>query len=78
MAIRKRNLLCIKKKENLDLGHILLYEPYKNILSNFVDLATNPKAIEFDPVSRAFSGLESVSEDIKHYYESLLGVTSYF
>lgn len=74
----KRNLLCIKKKENLDLGYILLYEPYKNILSNFVGLATNPKAIEFDPISRAFSGLESVSEDIKHYYESLLGVTSYF
>lgn len=74
----KRNLLCIKKKEDLDLGHTLLYEPYKNMLSNFVKLATNPKAIEFDPVSRAFSGLESVSEDIKSYYESLLGVTSYF
>ncbi len=74
----KRNLLCIKKKENLDLGHILLYEPYKNMLLNFVELAINPKAIEFDPVSRAFSGLEGISEDIKHYYESLLGVPSYF
>jgi len=78
MTFIKRNLLCLKKKENLDLGHLLLYEPYKNMISKFVELATNLKAIEFDPVSRAFSGLESVSEDIKHYYESLLGITSYF
>ena len=78
MAVKKRNLLCLKRKENLDLGHLLLYEPYKNMLLKFVELAINPKATEFDPISRAFSGLESVSEDIKHYYESLLGVTSYF
>ncbi|MEM2661551.1 MAG: hypothetical protein QXS74_09560 [Nitrososphaeria archaeon] len=78
MKIKKRNLLCIKKKENLDLGHLLLYKPYKNILLNFEKLMTDPRFIEFDPVSRVFSGLESVSEDIKHYYESLLGVTSYY
>jgi hypothetical protein len=78
MGIKKRNLLCIKRRENLDLGHMLLYNPYKNILQNFVDLMINPKAIEFDPVSRVFSGLESVSEDVKHYYEALLGVTSYY
>jgi len=27
MAIKKRNMLCIKKKENLDIGHLLLYNP---------------------------------------------------
>lgn len=78
MSISKRNLLCLKRKENLDLGHLLLYEPYKNMVVSFVEHAVNPKAIEFDPISRAFSGLESIPEDIKHYYESLLGVTSYF
>ncbi|MEM3488055.1 MAG: hypothetical protein QXO75_00090 [Nitrososphaerota archaeon] len=78
MGIKKRKLLCIRKKENLDLGHLLLYKPYKNILINFENLMTDPKFIEFDPVSKVFSGLESVSEDIKHYYESLLGVTSYY
>jgi hypothetical protein len=76
--IKKRNLLCIKKRENLELGHMLLYDPYKNILQNFVELMIDPKAIEFDPVSRVFSGLESASEDVKHYYEALLGVTSYY
>jgi hypothetical protein len=78
MVIKKRNMLCIKKRENLDLGHLLLYDPYKNILQNFEKLMTDPYATEFDPVSRVFSGLESVSEDIKHYYEALLGVTSYY
>ncbi len=78
MSIKKRNLLCIKKKENLDLGHLILYEPYKNILSNLVELAINPEAIEFDPVSKAFSGIESISEEIRYYYTSLLEVTSYY
>jgi hypothetical protein len=78
MRIKKRNLLCIKRREGLDLGHMLLYNPYKNMLQNFVELMINPKAIEFDPVSKVFSGLESVSEDVKHYYEALLGVTSYY
>jgi hypothetical protein len=60
MGIKKRNLLCIKRRENLDLGHMLLYNPYKNILQNFVDLMIYPNAFEFDPVSRVFSGLECV------------------
>ena len=78
MPIKKRNLLCLKNKENLDLGHTILYEPYKNILVKFYELSTSPHAIEFDPVSRIFDGLESVSEDFKYYYEALLGVTSYY
>ena len=78
MGIKRRNLLCLKNKENLDIGHVILYEPYKNILLKFYDLSTNPLAIEFDPVSRIFDGLESVSDDFKYYYEALLGVTSYY
>ena len=66
------------KRENLDLGHMLLYAPYKNILTKFVELSINPKAIEFDPISKIFDGLESISEGLKHYYEALLGVTSYY
>lgn len=76
--ITKRNLLCVRKESNLDLGHLLLYKPYKNILVNFVNLATEKQAIDFDPVSRAFDGLESISGDMEHYYEALLGVTSYY
>ena len=48
--ILKRNLLCVKKKENLDLGHLLLYEPYKNILEKFVKLAIERSATDFDPI----------------------------
>lgn len=76
--IIKRNLLCVRKETALDLGHLLLYKPYKNIVTNFVSLATKRSAIDFDPISRAFDGLESISEDMKHYYEALLGITSYY
>jgi len=78
MVIKKRNLLCLKNKEKLDLGHLILYEPYKNILVKFYELSTNPHVIEFDPISRVFDGLESVSNEFKYYYEALLGVTSYY
>ncbi len=78
LILKKRNLLCIKHKINIDLGEKLLYNPYKNILKNFRALATNSFAKEFDPIYRIYSGLESVDDDIKFYYESLLGVTSYF
>ncbi len=78
MPVVKRNMLCLKNKENLDLGHVILYEPYKNILLKFYELATNPKAIEFDPLSRIFDGLESVSDEFKYYYEALLAVSSYY
>lgn len=71
-------MLCIKKQENIDLGELLLWKAYKNILSNFVNLCTNKKAVEFDPVSKVFDGLESTPDEIKPYYESLLGVTSYY
>ena len=76
--IIKRNLLCVKQKEKLDLGELLLYEPYKNILQNFVDLATRKEAKDFDPVAKVYDGLLSVPPEIKEYYEALLGITSYY
>jgi len=76
--IIKRNLLCVKNEENLDLGHLLLYKPYKNIVINLVNLATDKNATDFDPVSKIFDGLESISDDMKDYYEAFLGVTSYY
>jgi hypothetical protein len=76
--ITKRNLLCIKKKEKLELGELLLYEPYKNILQNFIDLATRREAKDFDPVAKVYDGLLSVPTEIKEYYEALLGITSYY
>ncbi len=78
MPVVKRNMLCLKNKENLDLGQVILYEPYKNILLKFYELATDPKAVEFDPISRIFDGLESVSDEFKYYYEALLAVSSYY
>ena len=78
LTLKKRNLLCIKSLKNIDLAEKLLYKPYKNILKNFRDLAINPLATDFDPINRIYSGLESVGDDLKFYYESLLGVTSYF
>jgi len=71
-------MLCIKKKENLDIGHLLLYNPYKNILSNFMDLATKKEAKDFDPVAKVYHGLLSAPPEIRDYYEALLGVTSYY
>jgi len=76
--IVKRNLLCIKQKEKLELGELLLYEPYKNILQNFVELAVKKEAKDFDPVAKIYDGLVSVPSEIKEYYEALLGVTSYY
>jgi len=76
--IKKRNILSVKKKENLDIGMILLYEPYKNILVNFKELSTNVNAKDFDPVAKVYDGLLSVPSDIREYYEALLGVTSYY
>jgi len=78
MAIKKRNILCIKKKEMLDIGHLLLYIPYKNILSNFMELATKKEAKDFDPVAKIYHGLLSAPSEIRDYYEALLGVTSYY
>lgn len=76
--IIKRNLLCVKAKEKLELGELLLFEPYKNILENFHNLVVNITAQAFDPVAKVYDGLLSVPNDIKEYYESLLGVTSYY
>lgn len=71
-------MLCIKKKETLDIGHLLLYEPYKNILSNFMELATKKEAKDFVPVAKVYHGLLSAPPEIRDYYEALLGVTSYY
>ncbi len=76
--ITKRNLLCVKAKEKLDLGQLLLYEPYKNILVNLKELCIDINAKDFDPIAKAYHGLLSVPSDIKEYYESLLGVTAYY
>jgi len=76
--ITKRNLLCVKVKEKLDLGRILLYEPYKNILVNFKELCIDINAKDFDPVAKVYDGLLSVPSEIREYYEALLGVTSYY
>ena len=76
--ITKRNLLCVKSKEKLDLGQRLLYEPYKNILVHFKELCININAQDFDPVAKVYNGLLSVPSEIREYYEALLGVTSYF
>lgn len=76
--ITKRNLLCVKVKEKLDLGQILLYEPYKNILVNFKELCIDINAKDFDPVAKVYDGLLSVPSEIREYYEALLGVTSYY
>lgn len=78
MAIKKRNMLCIKKKEILDMGYLLLYNPYKNILSKFMELATKKEAKDFDPVAKVYHGLLSAPPEIRDYYEALLGVTSYY
>ncbi|MEA1912508.1 MAG: hypothetical protein U9N06_01560, partial [candidate division WOR-3 bacterium] len=76
--IAKRNLLCVKAKNRLELGQILLYEPYKNILMNFKELCINTDAKDFDPVAKVYDGLLSVPVEIREYYEALLGVTSYY
>lgn len=76
--ITKRNLLCVKVKEKLDIGQILLYEPYKNILIKFKELCIDINAKDFDPVAKIYDGLLSVPSDIREYYEALLGVTSYY
>ncbi|MEW6482028.1 MAG: hypothetical protein AB1397_03360 [bacterium] len=76
--ITKRNLLCVKAKEKLDVGQILLYEPYKNILINFKELCINVNAKDFDPVAKVYDGLLSVPSEIREYYEALLGVSSYY
>jgi hypothetical protein len=76
--ITKRNLLCVKQREKLELGQLLLYKPYKNILQNFIRLATEVEAKDFDPVAKVYNGLLSVPSEIKEYYEALLGVTSYY
>jgi len=76
--IKKRNLLCLKAKHQLDLGHLLLYEPYKNILIKFKELCIDIKAKDFDPVAKIYDGLLSAPLEIRYYYEALLGVTSYY
>lgn len=78
MAIKKRNLLCVKKENKLKLGQLLIYKPYKNILQKFVQLATDIGAKDFDPVAKVYYGLLSAPKKIRDYYEALLGVTSYY
>ncbi|MCX7908951.1 MAG: hypothetical protein N2560_05475 [Ignavibacteria bacterium] len=76
--IKKWNLLCLKNKSKLDIGHRLLYEPYKNLIIKFLELCTEIDAKDFDPISKAFDGLLSIPDELKEYYEALLGVTSFY
>lgn len=71
-------MLCIKNSEKIDLDELLLWNPYKNIISNFVKLCTEKNAAVFDSIARVYDGLESITPELENYYESLLGVTSYF
>jgi hypothetical protein len=41
-------------------------------------LCINIDACDFDPVAKVYHGLLSAPQEIKEYYESLLGVTSYY
>jgi hypothetical protein len=75
---KRWNLLCVKPRSTLNLGEILLYEPYKNILFCLREFCVDPNAIEFDPVAKVYDGLLSVPTKMRPYYESLLGVTSYY
>ena len=56
----------------------MLYKPYKNIVEKFYKLATERDFIHFDVITKEFNGINSAPDYIKHYYESMLGVTSYF
>lgn len=76
--INLRNLLCVKRKNELDVGERILYEPYKNILQNLNELTCDVEAKDFDPVAKVYDGLLSVPTETRHYYEALLGVTSYY
>jgi len=71
-------MLCIKNSENIDLDELILWKPYKNILLNFIKLCTDKNSKVFDPIARVYDGLESVPPELENYYESLLGITSYF
>ena len=71
-------MLCLKQKDTLSPGHLFLYEPYKNILRNFLELATTKEAKDFDPVAKVYHGILSAPPEIRDYYEGLLGITSYY
>ncbi len=72
------NLLTLKRINNLDEKDQILYHPYKNIVQNFFELAIKKEATNFDIIERYFSGIESAPDEIKYYYESMLGITSYY
>ncbi len=73
-----RNILTLLNPDTLSNSDVLLYHPYKNLVSNFYQLATQKDANQFDFITREFNGIDNADEEIKAYYESLLGVTSYF
>ncbi len=74
----KRNILTLRDKSYLCNSDKLLYDPYKNIVTEFYKLATDKGANAFDVVAREFNGINRAEINIRHYYEALLGVTSYF
>lgn len=56
MSIKKRNMLCLKNKNNLADDERLLYEPYKNILVKFRELVLKREATDFDRLQKCTMG----------------------
>ena len=73
-----RNILTIKNHGNLSDDDRLLYEPYRDLVEELYEFATKPEAKSFDIVTREFSGMNNADSRVRHYYEALMGVTSYF
>ena len=82
LEIKKRNLLCLKKEFDYDdeeqLTNFLLTPAYKNILKNLLDLALTIDSKKLDPITETFNGIYSAPNELKHYYQALIEVTSYF
>ena len=73
-----RQILTLQDPSTLSNSDLLLYKPYKNLVFNFYQLATQKNANQFDFITRQFNGIDNADESIRHYYESFLGITSYF
>lgn len=77
-TVNIRKILSLREVSKLSSTDKLLYNPYKNIVSNFFKLSTEISANVLDPISYVFNGIENADKEIKSYYKSLLDVTSFF
>lgn len=71
-----RNILCIKDVRKLSESDYFLYFPYKNIVKNFYRLSLHRDEGQFDFIYKEFNGINNAED--KSFYESFLGITSYF